>query len=66
MANELIDLRGETFKAMTKDFNEKVITPIVEHCRANGMTDEEINLEVNRMMFDLFRGLHGFPDSHRP
>lgn len=66
MPNELIDLRGEVMKALNRDFHEKVIAPAIAAGRAAGMTDEEINLELNRALFDEFRGLHGFPDSHRP
>lgn len=66
MPNELIDLRGATMKALAKDFREKVIHPMIAACKEAGLSDEETNLAINRAMFDAFRGLHGFPDSHRP
>jgi uncharacterized membrane protein YebE (DUF533 family) len=64
--NRVIDLRGAALEKLTRDFNEKVIAPMVAACKAAGMTDEETNLEINRALFDAFKGLHGFPDSHRP
>lgn len=50
---------------MTRDLNA-ALKPAIDAMRASGMTNEEINLELNRAMFDAFKGLHGFPDSHRP
>ena len=65
MANELIDLRGAFWKEMARDFNE-ALAPAIADCKSRGMTDEEINLELNRAFFDAFKGMHRFPDSHRP
>lgn len=69
MANELIDLRGavwkDTCKALADSLNAD-LEPIIKAMRESGMTDKEINLELNRAFFDEFRGLHGFPASHRP
>jgi len=66
LPNELIDLRGAHLKALTDWMNDTLIAPVVAECRANGMKDEEINLLLNQLLFDAFKGLHGFPDSHRP
>ena len=65
MPNELINLQGMKLKAITNDLNE-ALRPAIEEMQKAGMTNEEINLEISHAMFDTFRGLHGFPDSHRP
>ena len=64
--NEIIVLRGHALTELTRWFNKKVIEPIVKEGRAAGMTDEEINLEINRVLFDGLKGLHGFPEDQRP
>jgi hypothetical protein len=64
MANELIPF-GMAIEEITKDLNE-AIKPFAEALKAAGATDEEVRLEIERALFDSFRGLHRFPDSERP
>ena len=69
VANELIDLRGRLWKATCKELADSLnadLAPIIAGMKAAGMTDAEINLALNRAMFDEFAGLHGFPPEQRP
>jgi hypothetical protein len=64
MANELC-IADLVAQDMARSLSES-IAPLIADMKAAGMTNDEINLELNRALFDSFRGLHGFPDSHRP
>ena len=69
MPNKIINPRSgiakDMFKGMADDLN-KALAPVIGEMRAAGLSDDEINLTINRAMFDTFAGLHGFPPSHRP
>ena len=64
MANELLPF-NVVVSEMTRKLNAD-LAPVIASMKASGLTDEDINIEINRAMFDAFRGLHGFPESHRP
>lgn len=55
----------ESIKAFTKKLRDE-LAPAIAACKAEGMTDEQIALEINRELFDAFQGLHRFPRSMRP
>jgi hypothetical protein len=63
---ELINIQGAVLAELSKDLNDKVVAPAVAELKAAGLSNEEIRLELDRLFFDAFRGLHGFPESHRP
>ena len=64
-AETVISLR-EKQEAVLREWGKKLIDPMIAEGRAAGLTDADINLAINRALFDAFQGLHRFPPSHRP